>query len=136
MAAGYSGTPLAKKLGLKMGQRAIAVNAPPQYYKLLVGLPTEFCFETRVSGTFDFIHVFVTKRAELIRRLGPLKQKLAYNGLLWVSWPKKTSALFRDLGENEVRDVGLATGLVDVKVCAIDDDWSGLKFVYRVGDRK
>lgn len=136
MAAGYSGTPLVKKLGLKLGQRAIAVSPPAHYAKLLVGLPAGFTFQTRAAGQFDFIHFFVKSQSELNRHLPALKKKLAYNGMLWISWPKKTSALYRDLGENDVREIGLATGLVDVKVCAIDHDWSGLKFVYRLEDRK
>lgn len=135
MPAGYSGTPLVKKLGLKTGQRAIAVNAPPHYGKLLGTLPAGFAFETRAAGTFDFMHVFASTQNDLKRRLPMLKKKLAYNGLLWVSWPKKTSALSQDLSENDVREIGLAAGLVDVKVCAVDDDWSGLKFVYRLQDR-
>lgn len=136
MPAGYSGTPLLKKLGLKTGQRAIAVNAPAHYSELLGQLPADCAFETRAAGTFDFIHVFAETRSELKRCLPALKKKLAYNGLLWVSWPKKSSSLYQDLSENDVRGIGLAAGLVDVKVCAVDDDWSGLKFVYRVEDRK
>ena len=136
MSAGYSGTPLIKKLGLPAKGRALVFNSPHDYGEQLKGSPPELEFVPRSTGKLDFIHLFVTKRAELKRRLPALKQKLSFGGSLWVSWPKKTSPLAGDVNENVVREIGLAAGLVDVKVCAIDEDWSGLKFVYRMKDRE
>jgi hypothetical protein len=133
--AGYSGTPLIKKLGLREGSAATVLGAPMDYAKLLGPLPPKVALSTRLAPARDFIHVFVTAERDLERRFPKLKQALAKHGALWVSWPKGSSKLERDLNENTVRKTGLANGLVDVKVCAVDDDWSGLKFVYRTVDR-
>ena len=130
---GYSGTPLVQKLGIKPGARIQFHAAPSQLGELLGPLP-QGAVETP-RGTLDFALLFVTKLSELTRNFPKLRDRLVSNGMLWVSWPKKTSALATDLNENVVRDYGLANGLVDVKVCAIDDTWSGLKFVRRVSDR-
>jgi len=135
MAAGYSKNPLRVKLGIKPGMKVRFLNAPPPYAKLLGNLPEGVSVARTTRGPLDFIHFFTTSIAELNRELPALKEHLAKDGMLWVSWPKKTSAMAAGFGENEVRDEGLAAGLVDVKVCAVDDDWSGLKFVYRTKDR-
>ncbi len=134
MTAGYSGTPLPKKLGLKPGIRAAAVHAPKHYSSLLVPMPG-VRLASRLTARLDFIHAFFSRQKDLVGEFPRLKRSLAPAGMLWISWPKKTSKLESDLDEGIVRNVGLANGLVDVKVCAVDDDWSGLKFVYRVKDR-
>ncbi|HJP86268.1 MAG TPA: DUF3052 domain-containing protein [Gemmatimonadaceae bacterium] len=130
---GYSGTPLVRKLGIKPGARLCFVAAPPQLPELLGALPDGAADAPR--GTVDFALLFATRLAELTRHFPKLRDRLESNGMLWVSWPKKTSGVATDLNENVVRDFGLANGLVDVKVCAIDDTWSGLKFVRRLSDR-
>jgi hypothetical protein len=133
--AGYSGTPLGKKLGIKPQCRAWLQGMPSTVKKVLAKeLATVTLVEDAQSG-IDFIHVFVGSLAELKKQFAGWKKKLAKDGVLWVSWPKKTSSMASDLNENILRDVGLAAGLVDVKVCAVDEDWSGLKFVYRKTDR-
>jgi hypothetical protein len=130
---GYSGTALVQKLGIKPGARVQFVAAPPQLPELLGPLPGNTVSTTR--GKLDFALLFATKLAELTRNFPKLRDRLESNGMLWVSWPKKTSGVASDLNENVVRDFGLASGLVDVKVCAIDATWSGLKFVRRLSDR-
>ena len=130
---GYSGTPLVQKLGIKPGARMQFVDAPSQLAELLGPLPEAAAVATR--GKLDFALVFVKKLSELSRNFPKLRDRLEANGMLWVSWPKKTSGVATDLNENVVREFGLANGLVDVKVCAIDDTWSGLKFVRRLSDR-
>jgi len=132
--AGYSGTPLPKKLGVEPGMKAAAVNAPKQYTTLLGPLEGTR-IRSRLAGDLDFVHAFFRTAADLAGAFPRLKKALAVDGMLWISWPKKTSPLARDLDENGVRKIGLANGLVDVKICAVDEDWSGLKFVYRVKDR-
>lgn len=133
--AGYSGTPLPKKLGLATGQRAIAVRAPDHYEDLLAAQPDGVDWKQRLQGQFDFIHLFCVRLRDLEQQLPRVHKALAKTGMLWISWPKKSSSLAQDLSETEVRQLGLDTGLVDVKVCAVDADWSGLKFMYRVKDR-
>lgn len=130
---GYSGTPLVQKLGIKPGARTQFVSAPPQLPELLGPLPIGATSATR--GTLDFALFFTKSLNDLAKHFGKLRDRLESNGMLWVSWPKKTSGLATDLTENVVRDYGLKNGLVDVKVCAIDDTWSGLKFVRRLSDR-
>ena len=130
---GYSGTPLIQKLGIKPGARFHFVGAPAQLPELLGPLPIGSAPAPR--GKLDFSLLFVKTRAELSKNFARLRDRLESNGALWVSWPKRTSGLASDLNENVVRDYGLANGLVDVKVCAIDDTWSGLKFVRRLSDR-
>jgi hypothetical protein len=134
--AGYSGTPLVKKLGIKPGQRIALVSRPAGYRKTLVQLPGSVNCAEQLSEELDFIQLFVTSQAELKRRFAQAKACLAATGSLWVSWPKKASGVTSDLNENIVREIGLALGLVDVKVCAVDETWSGLKFVYRLRDRR
>jgi hypothetical protein len=136
--AGYSGKPLAEKLGVKAAMTVIAIDAPKGYRKLLGTLPPGARVETRDGagrGPRDFIHCFATARRTLATRFPMLERALAPAGMLWVSWPKGTSQVTTDLTENIVREIGLAHGLVDVKVCAVDATWSGLKFVRRVKDR-
>jgi hypothetical protein len=133
--AGYSGTPLMKKIGIKAGHRVLFVNPPKGFAKTLGELP-ENARTVAQGKPFDVGIVFVTSAADLEKNLHALHRAMEQNGMLWVAWPKKTSGVPTDLVENKVRDIGLATGLVDVKVCAIDDTWSGLKFVIRLADRQ
>jgi len=130
---GYSGTPLIKKLGIKPDTRLVFVSAPAGFPAVLGPVPES----TRVSkaGTLDFAIVFVKTRSELTRQFPKLRDRLESDGTLWVAWPKRSSGVVTDLTEGIVRDYGLEAGLVDVKVCAIDDTWSGLKFVRRLKDR-
>lgn len=129
--AGYSGKSLIQKLGLKDGDKAIVVGPPAHYAKLTDGAAIGQRSAAPAAGDFDFIHVFVPDAATLARKLVKLEPRLADGGMLWVSWPKKTSKLFVDLTEDGIRKVCLPMGLVDVKVCAIDNDWSGLKLMRR-----
>ena len=133
--AGYSGTPLIKKLGIKPGASVLILEAPTGYAKTLGRLPEGAVVAKAPRPGLDFIHVFTTRRADLERRFGALQKALAPAGMLWVSWPKKASGVETDVTEDVVRGVALARGLVDVKVCAVDDTWSGLKLVRRVRDR-
>jgi hypothetical protein len=135
MTAGYSGKRLIEKLGLKPGASALIVKAPNDYIKLLGRLPDDVTLRRRGAGPFDFIHLFAKSIDELHAALAPARRSLVKNGSLWVSWPKRTSGVRTDLDENLVRDMGLALGLVDVKVCAVDETWSGLKFVIRLANR-
>ena len=133
--AGYSKTPLVQKLGIKAGQKAVILNAPRGYRKTLGALPEGASIAESLSSASEFIHFFTTERGELERKFAGLKRKLLPHGMLWISWPKGAANVETDLNENIVREVGLKTGLVDVKVCAVDEVWSGLKFVYRLKDR-
>lgn len=132
-AAGYSGTPLVKKLGVKEGMRIGIVREPASFRSLLVGMPGDISEPAR--GEIELAVLFVTRFADLKRDFARIQERLAPAGSLWVSWPKKSSGKPTDLDENLVRDHGLAEGLVDVKVCAIDETWAGLKFVRRLKDR-
>ncbi len=135
--AGYSGTPLIKKLGIKPGQRICILNAPQGYEKTLGALPSSVTTLARLGNphSLDFIHFFTKELAQLACSFPKLKAALAFDGTLWISWPKRAAKVASDLDENIVREIGLGVGLVDVKVAAIDETWSGLKFVYRVKDR-
>ena len=136
--AGYSGTPLIKKLGIKEGYRIAFANAPGDYEQTLGKLPSDVIHAHIVGSSkadLDFVQLFVKNQPELKSRFLEAKERLKMDGSLWVSWPKKASGIATDLNENVIRDFGLAAGLVDVKVCAVDDVWSGLKFVYRLKDR-
>ncbi len=135
MSAGYSGKPLAQKLGIKKGDVLAFSNAPDGYDRLLGKLPDGVIVAREPEGRLDFIQLFATKRAGLEREFPRLKARLKVGGMIWVSWPKATSRLQTDLSDRVVREVGLNNGLVDVKVCAIDDFWSALKFVRRLKDR-
>ncbi|MFL5401951.1 MAG: DUF3052 domain-containing protein [Gemmatimonadales bacterium] len=135
MAAGYSKRTLVDKLGIKPDARVIALSAPPSYLSLLGKLPAGATLHSRLSGPSAFIHQFARRRADLAADFPRLARALADHGALWVSWPKQASGVETDLNENVVREIGLAHGLVDVKVCAVDEVWSGLKFVRRVENR-
>ena len=132
--AGYSGTPLAKKLGIKEGFNLRFVNAPAELYKEL-DLPVKVNVNSRAGKPVDLVLLFVTTKRELERTFSPYAAKLRPAGMLWICWPKKSSGVTSDLTDNVVRQLGLAKGMVDVKVCAVDEVWSGLKFVFRLKDR-
>lgn len=132
--AGYSGTPLAKKLGLADQSRLVILGAPWDYRKI-VGLPTEnHQIADRLGKSEEFIHLFAAKAADL-KPFGRIAGVLVDSGMVWVSWPKKSSGVATDLTEEIVRQAGLKASLVDMKVCAVDAVWSGLKFVRRTKDR-
>jgi len=132
--AGYSGTPLVKKLGIKPGFNIAFVNAPLNFAKEL-DLPAEVAINSRSGEPLDFVQLFVKSEKELQTKFSEYARKLNPAGMLWVSWPKKSSGVVTDVSEDMVRAIGLAAGLVDVKICAVDDVWSGLKFVFRLKDR-
>ena len=134
--AGYSGTPLAKKLGIKPGTRLRAVNAPADYAALLAPLPENVTFTRTDSDELDVVHLFTKTRSELIKLIDRYKTKIKQNGAIWVSWPKKASGIPSEITEDTVREVALPLGLVDIKVCAVDETWSGLKLVIRKENRK
>lgn len=133
--AGYSGKPLAEKLGLKGGIRFATIREPESYRALLGRFPDDVVLLGARATDVDILHLFTMNRRELVRDFPKAKRRIHSGGSLWISWPKQSSPLKSDLTENVVREVGLANGLVDVKVAAIDEDWSGLKFVFRVKDR-
>ena len=133
--AGYSGTPLIQKIGIKPGHRVILKNDPPSFLKDLGPLPEGAEHSKNLSGKANVVVCFTDRKAELLKNFPSLASKLVPDGMLWISWPKKASGLPTDLTEDVVRKVGLECGLVDVKVCAIDETWSGLKFVIRTKDR-
>jgi hypothetical protein len=135
LVAGYSGTPLPKKLGIAEGSRVSLVGAPDGFEALLGPLPPAVRFETPRSTALDLVLLFTERAAELERRFARQVERLDTAGMLWVAWPKKASRRPTDLTEDVVRRIGLDAGLVDVKVCAIDEVWSGLKFVRRLRDR-
>jgi hypothetical protein len=135
--AGYSGTPLAKKLGIKEGNLMLVVNKPSYYFDLFNEFPHEvIVHEAPGSELYNIIHFFTTSKADLHAQLPKLKQKIVQNGMIWVSWPKGKSKIPKDLIEDDIRNLMLTIDMVDVKVCAVDDDWSGLKGVIRVEKRK
>ena len=133
--AGYSGTPLLKKLGIRPGFRVLFIAQPHNYSKLLGPLPGNVTVLKRAATNIDFIHGFVTRTKALDTLLARAGRCLSRDGMLWVSWPKKASHMKTEVSEAEVRRAGLAAGLVDVKICAVDETWSGLRFVYRLKDR-
>jgi len=133
--AGYSGKPLVEKLGIKAGASVAIVNAPKGYDRILGGLPSGVTRKGNAGGPLDFIQFFTREKRALERRFAALARALAPAGMLWISWPKKASGVATDLTEDVIRVIGLAHGLVDVKVAAVDDVWSGLKFVRRIKDR-
>jgi hypothetical protein len=133
--AGYSGTPLPKKLGIKDGQRVALVGIPASVKGELKSALGS-CEVVKPAAPLDFLMLFVKTQADLKKEFAGLAKKLAPAGMMWISWPKKSSGVASDLDENIVRKIGLEIGLVDVKVCAVDEVWSGLKFVIRVKDRQ
>jgi len=132
---GYSRTPLPKKLGIKDGFRVRLLNAPAEVRRELKSALAACKNASNGKEPVDFMIVFTKSREGLTKKFSPLSRQLAPAGMIWVSWPKKSSGVATDLSENVVRDIGLASGLVDVKVCAVTDVWSGLKFVRRLKDR-
>jgi hypothetical protein len=133
--AGYTGTPLQRKLGLKPGYRIYILQPPNEYFKWISPLPEGVEVREQQHGEFDCIHLFVKDKKVFQREFVKSKSHLKKAGMLWVSWPKKSSNVATELDENSIREIGLQEGLVDVKVCAVDEIWSGLKFVFRVKDR-
>ena len=133
--AGYSGTPLIKKLGIKPGYKIYVYQSPAEYLDWLSPLPEDVTFKAQPGKNLDFIHLFVRDLKTFKKEFTRLKGCIHKQGMVWVSWPKKSSGVSTDLDENNIRDFGLKAKLVDVKVCAVDEIWSGLKFVYRVSDR-
>ena len=127
--AGYSGTPLVSKLGIKPGTTVAVIGAPAEFRRTLTGLPDHVRLTTRAGGTADLVICFVRSRQELETRIGPMRAMMPSG--LWFAWPKKASGVPTDLSEDVIRATGLAHGLVDYKVCAIDAVWSGLKFARR-----
>ena len=137
MPAGYSGTPLLKKLGIKSGFSLLLLDAPTHFLELVGELPEGCQFLTQATTeAADFVHLFCKSQEDLIKWSNLAKEAIKKDGMLWVSWPKGKSSISTDLKRDPIREHFLNLGLVDVKVAAVDDDWSGLKFVYRVKDRK
>jgi hypothetical protein len=133
--AGYSGTPLAQKLGIKTGQKVVAIGTPAGYSKLLAPLPDAVSFARKATAGAGFVHLFISERKALEKELKRLRKLLADTGVLWVSWPKKSSGVATDVTEDVIRAVALPLGFVDVKVCAVDETWSGLKLMVRRENR-
>ena len=134
-AIGYSGTPLAKKLGIKAGFQLWARNAPAGYNKLLAPLPEGVAICSRAGKDLDLVHFFTKSRKELAAALPVQLKSIKKDGAIWISWPKKASKVATDVTEDVVRELALPLGLVDVKVCAVDEIWSGLKLVIRLRNR-
>ena len=133
--SGYSGTPLPKKLGLNEGGTMVLLNAPPGIEQLLVPLPADAILVSKLSARNELVVLFCNDTATLKKSLAAVSKKLRADGSLWISWPKKSSPLFVDLTEDGIRAIALPTGLVDVKVCAVNADWSGLKLMVRKEQR-
>jgi hypothetical protein len=128
---GYSGTPLAKKLGIQAGSQVFVAGAPKDYVQLLKPLPADVVFAGQISSVINVAHVFTTRRQELSRYLQSFRRVLNPEALIWVSWPKKAAKVATEVTEDTIRQIALPLGLVDVKVCAVTDVWSGLKLVLR-----
>ena len=135
-AAGYSGTPLVRKLGIDVGTTVVTVGAPPSYAKLLGPLPMQARITSRLPKTPAFVHVFATSRNDLAAHLRKLRPTIDPDGVVWVSWPKKSAKVATDITEDTIREIALPLGFVDIKVCAVDETWSGLKLVIRRALRK
>ena len=129
--AGYSGTPLAAKLGIKEGSRVLPINAPKNYRKLLDPLPDDVRFVKKISEIPDLVHLFTTRRAELHKSLTDFRHLIKPDAAVWVSWPKRASKVPTDIIEDTIREVALPMGYVDIKVAAFDEVWSALKLVIR-----
>ena len=134
--AGYSGTPLPQKLGLKANEHVVLISAPKNYAELLGEIPPGIVFSDRMNTGARFVHLFSTKRSDLQKKLVTLRKHLADDGTLWVSWPKKSAGVPTDVTEDVIRAVALPLGFVDIKVCAVDETWSGLKLMVRRTNRK
>jgi hypothetical protein len=134
--AGYSGTPLPKKLGIKENLRIALINAPNNFKSVLGVLPTNTYIVSRLEAPLDIVLLFVDREELLARNFPQIAKKISSKGMIWVAWPKKSSGVATDLIFDRVQRIGLDCGLVDVKICAVDEIWSGLKFVYRLKDRQ
>jgi hypothetical protein len=133
---GYSGTPLAQKLGITQEMAVVLIRAPANYRKLLGPIAGSVEFSDKLKNASNFVHIFTKSRGELEKRLSVLREKVADTGIVWVSWPKKSAGVPTDVTEDVVRSIALPLGFVDVKVCAIDETWSGLKLMVRRTNRK
>jgi hypothetical protein len=136
MAAGYSGTPLPQKLGIKPGFALCVRGAPDAYASIVAPLPAGVTIGAKVTARTDLVHIFSTARAKLATELASARKKLRDDAMIWISWPKKSSGVSTDITEDTVRTVAFPLGLVDIKVCAVDETWSGLKLVVRKENRK
>ena len=136
MTAGYSKRSLVEKLGIKPNSSVAILNAPLNFDRTLGPLPDGVVLKSKVDKEIDFIHAFFFNSKSLDHQFPKLERALSETGTLWISWPKKTAKIETDLTDNVVREIGLRHGLVDIKVCAVDEVWSGLKFVYRLKDRR
>jgi hypothetical protein len=134
--AGYSGTPLSQKLGIKAGQKIAAIGAPAGYRNLLSPLPEKVSLTSELKTGAAFVHFFVSERNVLEKELKRMRKLIADTGTLWISWPKKASGVRTDVTEDVIREVALPLGFVDVKVCAVDETWSGLKLMIRRENRR
>lgn len=132
---GYSGTPLAKKLGIKEGFSLRVVNPPKDYFEFFEDLPENLTWSKDSKGSRNLVHYFTKKIADLEKDIIDLRREIFPDGTLWISWPKKTSGVVTDVSEDRIRKIALNNGLVDVKVCAVDNLWSGLKLVVPVKER-
>jgi hypothetical protein len=133
---GYSGTSLEKKLGIREGFVISILHPPPYYFDLFTKLPEGLQIVKGGRKKRNFIHYFAKEQAQLVKDLYDLKNSIEQNGMIWISWPKKSSGVTSDITEDTIRNLGLQHGLVDVKVCAVDAVWSGLKLVIPVKERK
>jgi hypothetical protein len=129
--SGYSGTPLARKLGITAGTTLVARHAPREYASWLAPCPAEVRFEQDLSGATQIAHIFVHERSVLVQELQEARRTMPPTAAVWVSWPKKSSKVITDITEDTIREVALPLGFVDVKVCAVSPVWSGLKLVVR-----
>ena len=133
--SGYSGTPLAKKLGIKAGFKIRLINQPEYYFDLFTDMPEEVTFHNDKKTIKNFIHFFTKSAKDLGKNIVSLRSEIESDGMIWVSWPKKVAKVDTDVTEDLIRHLALSNGLVDIKVCAVDDIWSGLKLVIPVKDR-
>ncbi len=133
---GYSGTPLPQKLGIKPGLTVVAINPPANYRRLLGQIPDSVTFSERLKSGSSFVHLFTSRRSEMQKKMSILRDKISDNGAIWVSWPKKSSGISTDVTEDVIREIALPLGFVDIKVCAVDETWSGLKLMIRRENRK
>ena len=133
--AGYSSTPLAKKLGIKPGFKMRLINAPDFYFELFADMPDDVNILTDKKIKKNFIHLFVKKPGDLEKYIFEIKNEIEQDGIIWISWYKKSSKIPTDVTEDKIREIALANGLVDIKICAVDNVWSGLKLVIPVKKR-
>jgi hypothetical protein len=134
--AGYSETPLPQKLGIKPGLTVVTINAPAKYQRLIGKIPDGVTFSDRLKPGSSFVHLFTSRQSDLQKKMSILREKISDDGTVWVSWPKKSSGISTDVTEDVIREVALPLGFVDIKVCAVDETWSGLKLMIRRENRK